>query len=61
MVENGEIDPLKMVTHRVSLDKMATVYTKFDKKEDGMQKVFVQTKFSSPPAKGSPVLTTWKE
>jgi hypothetical protein len=37
------------------------VYMKFDKKEDGMQKVFVQTKFSAPPAKGSPVLTTWKE
>lgn len=60
MVEKGEIDPLKMVTHRVSLDEMDTVYMKFDK-EDGMQKVFVQTKFSAPPAKGSPVLTTWKE
>lgn len=61
MVEKGEIDPLKMVTHRVSLDEIDTVYMKFDKKEDGMQKVFVQTKFSAPPAKGSPVLTTWKE
>ncbi|OBT77243.1 hypothetical protein VF21_04070 [Pseudogymnoascus sp. 05NY08] len=61
MIEKGEIDPLKMLTHRVSLDEMDTVYTKFDKKEDGMQKVFVQTKFSAPPAKGSPALTTWKE
>ena len=61
MVEHGEIDPLKMVTHRVSLDEIDTVYTKFDKKEDGMQKVFVETKFSAPAVKGSPALTTWKE
>jgi threonine dehydrogenase-like Zn-dependent dehydrogenase len=60
MIEKGEIDPLRMVSHRVSLDEMDTVYTKFNKREDGMQKVFVQTKFSAPPAKGSPALTTWK-
>ncbi|RDW69385.1 alcohol dehydrogenase-like protein [Coleophoma cylindrospora] len=57
MIESGEIDPLKMVSHRVSLDELDTVYYKFEKKEDGMQKVFVETKFSNPPAAGCPTLT----
>ncbi|KAK9238114.1 GroES-like protein [Lipomyces kononenkoae] len=61
MVENNEIDPLKMVSHRVSLDQLDKVYHKFDKKEDGMQKVFVQTKFSSPPTLGSPPLTIFDD
>ncbi|PVH82146.1 GroES-like protein [Cadophora sp. DSE1049] len=61
MIESGEIDPLKMVSHRVSLDELDDVYYKFEKKEDGMQKVFVQTKFSAPPAAGSPSLTTYKK
>lgn len=59
MIESGEIDPLRMVTHRVSMDELAEVYYKFEKKEDGMQKVFVETKFSSPPAAGSPSLTRY--
>lgn len=59
MIEDGEIDPLKMVTHRVRLEDLDKVYHKFDKKEDGMQKVFVQTRFSAPPALGSPQLTTY--
>ncbi|KAG4430695.1 hypothetical protein IFR05_013828 [Cadophora sp. M221] len=61
MIESGEIDPLKMVTHRVLLEELDDVYYKFEKKEDGMQKVFVQTKFSAPPAPGSPALTTYKK
>lgn len=59
MVESGEIDPLKMVTHRVRMEDLDKVYYKFEKKEDGMQKVFVQTKFSAPPAPGSPELTIY--
>ena len=55
-IQSGEIDPLKMVTHRVSIDDMAKVYYMFEKKEDGMQKVFVETKFSAPPCAGSPAL-----
>lgn len=58
-VQSGEIDPLKMVTHRVRVEDLDKVYYKFEKKEDHMQKVFVQTKFSAPPAKGSPELTTY--
>ena len=60
-IESGEIDPLKMVTHRVLVDELDTVYKKFENKEDGMQKVFVQTKFSSPPCAGSPRLTIYKK
>jgi threonine dehydrogenase-like Zn-dependent dehydrogenase len=59
MIEKGEIDPLKMVSHRVRIEDLDKVYYKFDKKEDGMQKVFVQTRFSAPPCQGSPSLTTY--
>jgi threonine dehydrogenase-like Zn-dependent dehydrogenase len=59
MIEKGEIDPLKMVTHRVRVDDLAKVYYKFENKEDGMQKVYVETRFSAPPCKGSPALTTY--
>lgn len=61
MIEKDEIDPLKMVTHRVDVSELDTVYYKFEKKEDGMQKVFVQTKFSAPPCAGSPALTKYKK
>jgi threonine dehydrogenase-like Zn-dependent dehydrogenase len=59
MIESGEIDPLKMVSHRVLIDDLAKVYYKFEKKEDGMQKVFVQTKFSARAMAGSPSLTRY--
>ncbi|KAF2219462.1 chaperonin 10-like protein [Elsinoe ampelina] len=58
-IQSGEIDPLKMVTHRVRVEDLDKVYYKFEKKEDGMQKVFVETKFSAPRCKGSPALTTY--
>jgi threonine dehydrogenase-like Zn-dependent dehydrogenase len=61
MIESGEIDPLKMVSHRVSMDELDTVYYKFEKREDGMQKVFVETKFSAPPCAGSPTLTRFNK
>ncbi|KAF9731043.1 hypothetical protein PMIN06_003628 [Paraphaeosphaeria minitans] len=56
MVEEGKIDPLKMVTHRVRLEDLDKVYYKFEEKADGMQKVFVETRFSAPACKGSPEL-----
>jgi len=59
MIQSGEIDPLKMVSHRVRVDDLDKVYYKFEKKEDGMQKVFVETKFSAPPCEGSPPLTKY--
>jgi threonine dehydrogenase-like Zn-dependent dehydrogenase len=57
MIESGEIDPLKMVSHRMRVEDMDKIYYKFDKREEGMQKIFVQTRFSAPPCKGSPQLT----
>jgi threonine dehydrogenase-like Zn-dependent dehydrogenase len=56
----GKIDPLMMVTHRIDLSEMAELYTKFDKRDekDGLMKVFVQTRFSGPPSKGAPKLTS---
>jgi threonine dehydrogenase-like Zn-dependent dehydrogenase len=56
MIQDKQIDPLKMVTHRVRLEDLDKVYYAFEKKEDGMQKVFVETKFSAPACKGSPQL-----
>lgn len=61
MVEKGEIDPLQMVSHRVKLEELDEVYYRFEKKEDRMQKVFVETKFSGPVTEGSPSLTTSKK
>jgi threonine dehydrogenase-like Zn-dependent dehydrogenase len=57
MIQKDQLDPLVMVSHRVRLEDLDKVYYKFDKKEDGMQKVFVQTRFSGPKAEGSPDLT----
>ncbi len=61
MIQSGELDPLQMVSHRVKLEDLETAYHKFDTKEDGMQKIFVETKFSSPRAQGSPELTSYSK
>lgn len=59
-IQTGKIDPLEMVTHRVRLEDLDKVYHIFEKKKDGMQKVFVETKFSFPAAAGSPALTKYE-
>ncbi|KAI0842336.1 GroES-like protein [Hypoxylon sp. FL0890] len=59
MIQSGELDPLQMVSHRVRVEDLDKVYAKFDKREDRMQKVFVETKFSSPACEGSPKLTRY--
>jgi threonine dehydrogenase-like Zn-dependent dehydrogenase len=59
MIQSGELEPLHMVSHRVLLEELDTVYTKFNERMKGMQKVYVQTKFSAPPCKGSPEVTTF--
>lgn len=56
MIQDKQITPMKMVTHRVRLEDLDKVYHIFDKREDGMQKVFVETKFSFPASKDSPAL-----
>lgn len=58
-IKSGELDPLQMVSHRVRIDDLDKVYHKFDKREDMMQKVFVETKFSAPACEGSPSLTRY--
>jgi threonine dehydrogenase-like Zn-dependent dehydrogenase len=60
MIREGKTDPYKMLSHRVKIEEMDVIYKKFDAREDHMQKIFVQTRFSDPPAEGSPALTTYK-
>jgi len=59
MIRKKELDPLVMLSHRVSLEDLDKVYYKFDAREDAMQKVFVETKFSFPRAEGTPQLTRY--
>jgi threonine dehydrogenase-like Zn-dependent dehydrogenase len=59
MIQDGKLDPTQMISHRVRLEDLDKVYYKFDKKEDSMQKVFVETKHSFPRAEGTPDLTTY--
>lgn len=58
-IQKGDLDPLQMVSHRVRLEDLDKVYYKFKNHEDGMQKVFVETKFSFPKAEGSPALVRY--
>jgi threonine dehydrogenase-like Zn-dependent dehydrogenase len=58
-IQDGTIDPLKMVSHRVKLEELEEVYKRYDAREEGMQKVFVQTKFSDSPSQGAPQLTEY--
>jgi len=58
-IQKGELDPSHIVSHRVRLEDLATVYQKFDAKEDNIQKVFVETRFSAPRAEGTPELTRY--
>jgi threonine dehydrogenase-like Zn-dependent dehydrogenase len=57
MIQTGEIDPTVMLTHRLSLEDAPAIYAKFNNREEGIVKPFIQTKFSHPPAVGTPPLT----
>ncbi|KAI9372312.1 chaperonin 10-like protein [Aspergillus egyptiacus] len=57
LIQKGEIDPLRMVSHRIRLEDIDQVYAKFNQREKGMQKVYLETKYSKPAAAGSPELT----
>ena len=48
-----------MLSHCVKLDELAKVDQRYDSREKGLQKVFVETKFSFPRAEGTPELTTY--
>lgn len=56
LVRKSEIKPLRMLTHRILIDDMEKLYSMFEKRENGIQKVFVATKFSATPCPGSPEL-----
>lgn len=58
-IQDGSIEPLKMVSHRVLLEELEEVYKRYDAREEGMQKIYVQTRFSAEPAPGTPKLTTY--
>ncbi|KAJ7082581.1 GroES-like protein [Mycena epipterygia] len=57
MIEGGKFDPTFVVTHRVSIDEFPELYASFDKRVGGVEKVFVETKFSAPPSAGAPRLS----
>ncbi|CAK7228763.1 hypothetical protein SEUCBS140593_007021 [Sporothrix eucalyptigena] len=58
-IQSGALDPLQMVSHRVRLEDMEHVYQAFDHKQDSMQKIYVETKFSFPRVAESPQLTRY--
>ena len=60
MIKDGKTDPGIMLTHRVDVSEFEELYKVFDKRELGLQKVFVQTRFSDTPAQGTPPLTKLK-
>jgi threonine dehydrogenase-like Zn-dependent dehydrogenase len=60
-IESGEFDPTIIVSHRFRLEELAELYRAFDRKEYGIVKAFVQTRFSSPPAPGMPALSSFKD
>lgn len=57
LIQKGDLNPLDMVTHRMRLEDMEKIYPAFEKRDLGLQKIFVQTKHSAPIAPGSPALT----
>ncbi|KAL6874421.1 GroES-like protein [Trichoderma longibrachiatum] len=57
-IEKGEVDPTIMVTHRFRIDDIAKAYYMQEKRQDGLVKCFVETRFSAPRAQGTPELTT---
>lgn len=58
MVENGTVDPTIMLTHRFKIDDTAKGYKLQEKRQDGLVKCFIETRFSAPRAQGTPPLTT---
>ncbi|KAI9872426.1 MAG: hypothetical protein M1830_001633, partial [Pleopsidium flavum] len=54
LIETGQFDPTLILSHRFQIDEFRELYEAFDKKEYGIMKTFVQTRFSGPPAPGTP-------
>jgi len=60
-ISSGRFDPTLILTHRFPFEEIVQVYDKFDKKEHGIMKTFLQTKFSAPQAPGTPALMSVKD
>jgi threonine dehydrogenase-like Zn-dependent dehydrogenase len=56
MIESGEVDPTIMLTHRLKIEGIAKAYYLQEKRQDGLVKCFVETRFSEPRAAGTPEL-----
>ncbi|CAO3686700.1 unnamed protein product [Umbelopsis vinacea] len=56
-IQKGEFDPTIIVTHRFPLDQCVETYRRFDRKEAGIMKVYLQTRFSEAQMPGTPMLT----
>ena len=59
-VEDGSFDPTIILSHRFTLEEFEELYAAFDRKEMGIMKTFVQTKFSGKSAPGTPSLSSFK-
>ena len=42
-IQDKEIDPMMMATHRIKLEDLPLAYQRFGKKEDGIMGTFVET------------------
>lgn len=60
-IESAEFDPTIILSHRFTVDEFAELYQHFDRKEYGLMKTFVETRFSHPLAPGTPPLSSFKE
>ena len=60
MVQEGTLDPTHMLSHRVRLDNMKAAYEQFAARAKGVQKIYVETRFSDARALG-PELTAFAE
>jgi threonine dehydrogenase-like Zn-dependent dehydrogenase len=52
MIQNNEIDPTVMLTHRLRIEDIAKAYYLQEDRGDGLLKCFVETDFSEPRAAG---------
>jgi len=56
-IQDGSFSAQFMVSHRVPIDDFPALYKAFQARVAGVEKVFVETQFSSPPGKGYPQMT----
>lgn len=61
-IQDGSFDPLDVVSHRFRFEQIAEVYKRFDQKQGGIEKVFLETQYAAP-RKAGPALQqdVWKD